>query len=156
MVELPQDDNKYDMIVDSYCLQGIVTDADREKLFAAVRARLQPNGYYLVSTAYFVDSRCHADETVRDDATGRSYCRYDETSLFDPSTEIVYVPIEDDRTQWEDAICIEGMQYLPNRRHRRPESLDAELTDAGFDVLYQNMGDLVCVHKDAGLEEICI
>jgi len=42
---------QYDLIVDSYCLQSIVTDADRSRLFAAVRARLKPGGRYLISTA---------------------------------------------------------------------------------------------------------
>ena len=32
-------------MVDTYCLQSIVTDADRAHLFAAVRARLEPGGF---------------------------------------------------------------------------------------------------------------
>ena len=31
--ELYHEGKKYDMVVDSYCLQGIVTNADRERLF---------------------------------------------------------------------------------------------------------------------------
>src|SRR5207248_753531 len=48
---------RYDLIVDSYCLQSIVLDEDRRKLFAAVRARLEPAGHYLISTAMFEPER---------------------------------------------------------------------------------------------------
>ena len=48
---IPRHGPAYDLIVDSYCLQGIVLDGDREAVFRAVKARLDPHGYYLVSSA---------------------------------------------------------------------------------------------------------
>jgi 2-polyprenyl-3-methyl-5-hydroxy-6-metoxy-1,4-benzoquinol methylase len=49
--DLPHEGKRYDMIVDSYCLQCIVLDPDRQRVFSAVRDRLNPSGYYLISTA---------------------------------------------------------------------------------------------------------
>ena len=40
---------RYDLVLDSYCLQSIVTDEDRGAVFSAVRARLKPSGYYILS-----------------------------------------------------------------------------------------------------------
>ncbi|MDY7010617.1 MAG: class I SAM-dependent methyltransferase [Planctomycetota bacterium] len=149
VVELPHEGKPYDLIVDSYCLQCIVTDSDRDKLFAAVRARLKPQGYYVISTAYFEDNRCHKDESVIDESTGTAYYRYGENCLFDPAADIVYSPVEQEHCQWEDSVRIAGKWYLPNRRHRRPEALKAELTMAGFNVLDQDKGNMLCSHKGA-------
>ena len=60
----------YDLIVDSYCLQSIVLDEDRRRLFAAVRARLKPTGRYLISTAMYDPARDYASDGRRDEATG--------------------------------------------------------------------------------------
>jgi hypothetical protein len=48
---------RYDLVLDSYCLQSIVTDQDRGAVFSAVRARLKPSGYYVISTASHVPGR---------------------------------------------------------------------------------------------------
>jgi 2-polyprenyl-3-methyl-5-hydroxy-6-metoxy-1,4-benzoquinol methylase len=116
---LPHDGPQYDLIVDSYCLQGIVTDVDRGAVYAAVRARLVPDGTYLVS------------------------------SLIDPQTGIVYVPLDEDPGAYEGTLQVEGKWYLLNRRHHHPAALRAELECAGFRVLYQDNaygGNLICVH----------
>ena len=41
VTRIPRRGPAYDLVVDSYCLQGIVLDADREAVFRAVGARLQ-------------------------------------------------------------------------------------------------------------------
>ena len=151
VVETPHQAKRYDLIVDSYCLQGIVTDEDREKLFAAVRSRLTSVGYYLVSTACFDEQRFDAEETITDETTGAALHRYGRGGLIDPATDIAYARFDEDRRQWDDAIEIAGQWYLPVRRHRRPPALKAELTAAGFDVLHQDAGNLVCAHRGAGV-----
>ncbi len=60
----------YDLVVDSYCLQSIVTDEDRASLFAAVRSHLKPGGYYLISTALQTPDRVVGPGFLRDSATG--------------------------------------------------------------------------------------
>jgi 2-polyprenyl-3-methyl-5-hydroxy-6-metoxy-1,4-benzoquinol methylase len=112
--------DQYDLIVDSFCLQGIVFDEERARVFAAVRARLRPDGYHLVSTAMFDEDRFRPDETVTDVQTG-----------------IVYVELDGSPDLYEGAVEIAGTWYLPNRRHHRPPALKAELEQAGFAVLYQ-------------------
>jgi SAM-dependent methyltransferase len=153
--ELAPEGARYDMVVDSYCLQGIVLDEDRARVFSNVRARLEPEGYYLVSTAVFDENRLR-EETVFDQASGIVYKRYGENGIIDPETGVVYVELEEDPHEYEDAVSIQGTWYLPNRRHLRPSALRAELEQARFRMLDQDGGNVVCVHADsaAGLRAI--
>jgi SAM-dependent methyltransferase len=147
---LPHDGPRYDLIVDSYCLQGIVTDADRQAVYAAVRARLVSNGTYLVSSAMFDPDRFRPHERVVDEATGTVYHRYGDDGLIDPETGIVYVPLDEGPAAYEGAVQVEGEWYLLNRRHHRPAALRAELEGAGFRVLHQDDGyggNLICVRR---------
>jgi SAM-dependent methyltransferase len=64
---------RYDLVLDSYCLQSIVTDDDRQGVFAAVRARLKPNGYYLISTAIHEPGRVDEPGFCYDSTTGIHY-----------------------------------------------------------------------------------
>jgi SAM-dependent methyltransferase len=140
---LPHEGVRYDLIVDSYCLQCIVTDADRARVYAAVRARLRPEGYYLVSTAIYDPGRLR-QETVVDRRRGIVYNRYGENGLIDLRTSIVLQSLGGEPGDYEDAVEIDGSWYLPNRRHYRPPALRAELESAGFRVLYQDGGQVVC------------
>jgi SAM-dependent methyltransferase len=117
---------RYDLIVDSYCLQSIVTDADRARVFAAVRARLNDNGYYLVSTAMYEPGRSYEDGFRYDEGTGICYQE---------------VPFGG---AGPDAIEIDGVWYVPHRRHLSATALRAELERAGLQVVSQDEGDLVC------------
>ncbi|MFC1712296.1 class I SAM-dependent methyltransferase [Candidatus Poribacteria bacterium] len=145
--ELSHEGEEYDMIVDSYCLQGIVTDRDREKVFSAIRARLKPEGYYLVSTAMFHKHEFSEDRVV-DAETGIVYNRYGKDMFINTQTSIVYEVLEGSPDDYEDAIRITGTWYLPHRRHRKPPALRAELGAAGFRVLYQSGeegGNAICI-----------
>jgi SAM-dependent methyltransferase len=134
--ELPHEGKKYDLIVDSYCLQGIVTDEDRQKVFAAVRTRLKPDGYYLISTAIFDESRFRPDDTFTNINSGIDYNRYGEFLLIDMRSSIVYAPLEESPGNYEDTVQIGNTWYLPVRRHRKPPDLKAELEAAGFSVSF--------------------
>jgi SAM-dependent methyltransferase len=122
---------RYGLIVDSYCLQSVVLDEDRTKLFEAVRARLAPGGYYLISTAMYEPDR-----------------EYDE--VYDERTGIVYSHLAGAARRYrrvDGATSIGGSWYLPHRRHLKPEALSAELRRAGFRVLWQGGqygGDVIC------------
>ena len=142
--ELPLTGKTYDVIVDSYCLQGIVTDSDRARLFATVQARLKPGGYYLISTALFDANRFDASKPVVDEATGRNYYQYGP-GLFHVATDIVCHPLNDVPDNYPDAVNVNGVWYLPNRRHLKPPALKRELEAAGFVILYQDAGHVVCV-----------
>ena len=147
---LPREGKQYDLIVDSYCLQGIVTDADRQKVFAAVAARLKPEGYYVVGSAMFDEGRLDATARVLDAETGIVYHRYGEDGLIDVRTGVVYEPLQEGLHTDEDTACVNGKPYLPNRRHRTGPALRAEIEAAGFRVLVQDKeygGNLVCVHR---------
>ena len=132
--ELPPPGTIYDLIVDSFCLQCIATDADRAKVFAAVRSRLDLQGYYLVGTAIFREGRSYGDQT------------------FDEETGIVYTRLEHDDGNFEDAVERPDGLYLPNRRHLKPHVLIGELEGTGFRTLWHHeegggMG-LICQRTD--------
>ena len=148
---IPHHGPAYDLIVDSYCLQGIVLDADREAVFRAVKARLDPHGYYLVSSAMYASVRHWADRQVVDRRSGRVFDRYDEASLLDPDTDIYYEPY-DGKEQVDGSIRVNGSWYYPFRRYRTAARLRAEVESYGFRVLHQtgNLGqNLVAVHHES-------
>ncbi|MFI5694253.1 class I SAM-dependent methyltransferase [Kribbella sp. NPDC051586] len=118
------DGKQYDVVLDSYCLQSIVTDTDRAKVLAAVRDRLKSTGYYVLSTAI------HDPDRV-----------YEGDFRYDATTGICYQAAE----PGDDAIQLDGNWYLPHRRHLRPAALRAELEAAGLQVHSQEGGDLICV-----------
>ncbi len=63
---------KYDLVVDSFCLQCIVTDDDRTRLFAFVRSALKPAGRYVISSAGYSPNRDYGNARF-DPATGIAY-----------------------------------------------------------------------------------
>jgi SAM-dependent methyltransferase len=144
---LPHEGTKYDMIVDSFCLQGIVMNEDRERVFSAVKARLKQGGYYLISTAMYTDTRDFPDERIIDPDTGKVYTRYGPEGIFDREAEIFYEPFfgdterKDNPEDYDNTIKVAGNWYIPTRRYRNPQSLKAELEAHGFRVLLQS-GDL--------------
>ena len=148
--ELPHEGKKYNMVVDSFCLQSIVTDADRSNLFAAVRARLKTEGYYLISAALLDEDAYCPEQTVIDAATGTVYGKYGDGDLR-TETGIVYIPLEeleDDSEDYEEAVKIGAQWYLPHRRHLTLSALKSELEEAGFKALYSNQdgdgGQMIC------------
>jgi len=150
--DLPREGKQYDMVVDSYCLQCIVFDAERQRVFSAVRARLKPSGYYLISTAIMDQEHqqlLDPEHTFTDGATGVAYTRYGE-GIIDARTGIVLNPLSAEPTDLPDAIEINGAWYLPHRRHLTPAQLEAELARAGFQVIYrhpEHTGSVVCVAR---------
>lgn len=117
---------RYDLILDNYCLQSIVTDRDRQQLFALVRSGLKETGYYVVSTAVYHESRS-----------------YDGDCYYDADSGIAYDKVSGDDL-YEDAKSLNEACWIPNRRHIKPEKLKEELTGAGFKVLFQENGNVIC------------
>ena len=140
------------MVEDSYCLQCIVFDDDRQRVFSAVQSRLKPGGYYLVSTAILDEEHEKTIEsrTVKDPSTGVTYTEYG-AGLIDLDTGVVLRPFPAEAGNSPDARIIAGQRYLPHRRHLRPAALEAELEAAGFSVLFRtehHAGSLVCRSRD--------
>jgi len=156
VTSLPHAGERFDLIADNYCLQNIVLTHDREKVFAAVHARLLSSGYYLISTCCYESGRHHPEDKARDRKTGRVYDRWDERQLYDPQAEICYrafsdfswsLGADDGPEDYEGSVRINGRWYLPVRRYRTSEALKDELEGHGFSVLLQTGevgGDLVC------------
>jgi SAM-dependent methyltransferase len=125
---------RYDLIVDIFCLQSIVTDADRRDLLAGVHARLKPSGYYLISTAMYEPGRSYGPPFHYDEHTGVCY----QALAGEPAGP--------------DAVQFDGTWYQPYRRHVTSAAIRQELAGAGFEVLHQEGrfgGDLVCSAMEA-------
>ncbi|WP_152360800.1 class I SAM-dependent methyltransferase [Microlunatus speluncae] len=121
---------RYDLVLDSFCLQSIVLDEDRRAVFAAVRDRLKPTGYYVISTA------THDPDRGYDPGT------------YDVATGINYQELPEGDATVDGATMINGRWHQPHRRHLTAPALRAELISAGFRVLRQEGqqgGDLICV-----------
>jgi len=151
---LPLEGDRYDLIVDSFCLQAIVFDEERRRVFAAVRARLRPGGHYLISTAMFDEARFREEETVAEERSGIIYHRYGDKGLIEADTGIAYVELGGSSDVYEGATEIAGVWYLPHRRHLRPAALKAELEQAGFAVL--NQGGEYGEHVICTLARCCV
>jgi 2-polyprenyl-3-methyl-5-hydroxy-6-metoxy-1,4-benzoquinol methylase len=120
---------RYDLVLDSYCLQSIVTDQDRGAVFSAVRARLKPSGYYVISTALYAPERQYEPGFSYDMSTGICYREVPAGSIADHLVEI------------------DGRWYIPHRRHLSADALRDELVSECFDVLSlesADSGDVVC------------
>jgi SAM-dependent methyltransferase len=117
---------RYDLVLDSYCLQSIVTDQDRGAVFSAVRERLKPRGYYVISTALRGPGR--------EDEPGHYY---------DASTGIYYREVPAGSTA-DQVVELGGRWYVPHRRHLSADALRDEFVAQGFQVLSQDAGDVVC------------
>jgi SAM-dependent methyltransferase len=69
----------FDLVVDSFCLQCIVTDSERAKLFAVARRVLKSKGYYVIATAGYAPDRdygdCHFDPATGIVLEGDLPCR---------------------------------------------------------------------------------
>ncbi len=136
---LKEDGKQYDLIVDSYCLQCIVFDDERQRVFSSVQSRLKPSGYYLVSTA-ILDEEHEAligSDTIEDSVTGVVYNEYGG-GLIDLNTGIVLRSLNVRGHEYSDAIRIAEKLYLPNRRHLQRTNLISELQSAGFMVVYHD------------------
>ncbi len=111
---------RYDLVVDSFCLQSIVTNADRSALLHFVKSHLTPNGYYLICTAGFRATR-----------------RY-EDAHFDSQSGMVYIAAHME-TDVGDRVEIDGNYYVPYRRHLRIAELTSELAVHDFEVVWQQV-----------------
>jgi 2-polyprenyl-3-methyl-5-hydroxy-6-metoxy-1,4-benzoquinol methylase len=116
---------QYDIILDSFCLQSIVLDTDRDPVLNGVRRRIKAGGRYVLSTAMY--------------DPGRNY----EDDYYDSVTGIVWLLTD---TPQDDAQRIGQSWYLPHRRHLTPAALRAELESHGFRIIEQSVagGDVVC------------
>jgi SAM-dependent methyltransferase len=104
----------YDLIVDAFCLQSIVTDTDRKAVIGFVKNHLERDGYYLICTAGFRETRSY------------------EGAHFDPQLGTVYIAAGEG-VGIEDTVEIDGLLYRPYRLHLRVAQLVEEI--AAFDLL---------------------
>ena len=159
VTRIPHDGDQFDLIVDSFCINHIVFADERAAVFESVKARLKPDGYYLVSSAVYEASRHIPESKVVDVATGKTYDVYDGDCLYDPATDYYHEPLENfpsEREQveaCEDTFVVNGTSYIPKRCYRDGRRLRAELASHGFDTIFQQ-GDydenLICVHEGTG------
>ena len=105
---------KYHLIVDSFCLQSIVLDNERREVFKFVREHLESDGYYMVMCAGYSSSKDYSD-SVREEETG-----------------IVYMKAGQEHVGLDDIKMINGIRYVPTRRHHTLAMFVDELAVHGF------------------------
>ena len=159
--QLPHGGEQYQLIIDSFCSQGIVTDPDRDAMFSGIKSRLATNGYFLMSCCVFEPDREDRETQIVDNATGKVYTRFDEDALWDRDTETCYSPFHLDPFRrnvgpedYEGTICVNDVWYIHKRRYRSPENLRLELERHGFTVLEQSgevTENAICVYQDVRL-----
>jgi SAM-dependent methyltransferase len=125
--DLPCGDRRYDLVVDNYCLQRIASDGRREQALQTVRCLLAVGGHFLIGTVLAREGRDYGEDR------------------FDARTGIRYRRLGEDAEKYEDAVRIERAWYVPIRRYLRAEELRAELEGAGFEVVRQRGGQVLCV-----------
>jgi 2-polyprenyl-3-methyl-5-hydroxy-6-metoxy-1,4-benzoquinol methylase len=116
---------KYDLILDNYCLQSIVTVDDRKKLFSIVSSGLKESGYYIISSAIYNETRSY------------------KNSYYDSDSGIVYDKVQDPESYGAAATLINGEWWLPHRKHLKRDALREELQSAGFKVVFQEDGNFI-------------
>jgi SAM-dependent methyltransferase len=112
----------YEIILDSYCLQSIVFKEEREVLYNFVKQHLKTDGKYILEFAGFSNkrdySKCYIDEK-----TGiiyRNISRYKKDSKI------------------QNTRIINGIEYVPYRRHFKLDEIEDELEENGFKIVYKN------------------
>jgi SAM-dependent methyltransferase len=129
ITRLAPTDATYDLVVDNFCLQHLVSDDERRRALATVRRLLAPDGWFVVATILH-----RAD---RDFGADR----------FDPSTGIVYRRV--DGEPGPDAVRFGSEWWMARRRLALgPEALREELGRAGLRVTHQDGGRCLCVAAD--------
>jgi cyclopropane fatty-acyl-phospholipid synthase-like methyltransferase len=118
LTDMRQAYGMFDLIVDSYCLQSIVTDRERKRVFDFVKSHLQPDGYYVIICAGYSP---HKDYSA---------------SIRDKDTGIVYTLAGKEHAGLDDVKLIDGAKYLPSRRHHTMAMLVDELASYGFRIVY--------------------
>ena len=157
--QLPRENKSYDLIVDSFCSQGIVTDPDRIAMFSGIKSRLAKNGYFLMSCCVFEPDREDPETQIIDNTTGKIYTRFDRDALWNSDTETCYSLFHPDPFRpsigpedYEGTICVNDVWYIHQRCYRSPKNLRLELERHGFIVLEQNgevTENAICVHQGA-------
>jgi SAM-dependent methyltransferase len=117
---------EYDLVIDGFCLQNLIADSERRSALVAVATMLRPEGHYVIGTSVFGPARSYGDG-FRDERTG-----------------IVFMPLPPGDYGYEDAVRIDGRWFYPHVRHVRPDELRDELEAAGFRVLEQIGGRVLC------------
>ncbi len=118
------DYGKFDAVVDSYCLQNIVSDEDRKATFSFVRRHLRSGGRYFI-----VCAACCPKEYSKD------YYR-------DAATGIVYQKAKTEEADLEGLIYTEWKPFLPVRRHHIMSALLDELRSNGFTIMYSEADEV--------------
>lgn len=116
---------KFDFIYDSHFLHCIVLEEDRRKVFEEVKSILSPNGIFILDT--MVMPRVHTDAAAMFDTL-----RFDHDFILWHKTK----PSSD----W-GVVEIEGQYWCAQRRIYPADKVVSEVTDAGFQILEQQIDD---------------
>jgi SAM-dependent methyltransferase len=115
IVNYPNPEPAFDLIVDARCLHCLVFDEDRAKALVNIRQLLKPDGYFVIGTK--TTGAEEANDKIFTDETGILWVKT-ATKIFTESKQI------------------DGAWYMPQRRVLPPDALTRELANAGFAVTW--------------------
>ena len=90
----------FDIIIDSFCLQSIVSEYERTQVFSFIKNHMRENGRYIIISAGYSTRNAYHDHY--------------------------------------DLVLVDGVAYLPVRRHHTLDMLVNELLSHGFKIQYSN------------------
>ena len=154
---------QYDVVLDSFCSQGIVLQSDRSRMLELIRTALRPSGLLLSSCVHLNPARWSADappvakgyHASTQEGEAVDLWQFDEDQLFDPVSQICYEPVEaSEQGEYDGMITVERVVddcsggaasltsccYLGTRCYRTATSLRSELTAHGFRVVHEEPG----------------
>jgi hypothetical protein len=115
---MPEQPDRYHLIIDGHCLHCLVSDEHRHEALTAIHRLLKPGGLFLVETMI-----SHPALIVKGNY------RID-------SQGVLSIKV-DDPTGHDNAFASDGQWFAPHRRLLRANQVEAELGSAGFAIQSQ-------------------
>ena len=122
------DGRTFEVIVDGNCLHCVVFDEERASVYRRIRALLSAEGYFLVSTMIWSPGVVYPQPLCRD-----------ERGILWAASEFVGQLVPEAATLGHEGAPRPEKQYLPYRRVLAAEQLRQELSDNGFEIVWEHI-----------------
>ncbi len=112
-----EEEQKYDLIVDSHCLHCLIGDEQRSLALQNIYNALKPGGVFALETM-----------------TEHKKMEFEENYHFDLNTKVLHRHVTN--AQFEDLVFFEGRPYLPTRKINHAREIEEEILSTGFQIIF--------------------